>query len=230
MFEAVVISISAIALFVGPALLTIWRSGRLVYNHRAVNPYDQNGGYKRDILSVIDSARNHITMVRGEIPFIVYDEDVANALRRAYDRGVDITLVCGPMVVVPETGSHPVLTLANEGILRLYYACRTESPHFIEADSRTLYWEAPHPPGAADREVWYLTNSSFSARRHRSRALAAIQSKRAIKVESAQERFVSVTSDQHQALQKDASAKGVNLGDLSGDELRALIACTSSGC
>lgn len=223
MHATVLISFVAVALFVGPSLIVAWHLRRPLYvRHYTVDPYSRDSVYKRDVLSVINGAEKHLTMVRGELPYSVYDEEIADALRRANGRGVEITLICGPQVLVPEAGVHPILALASEGILSLYYPNLPQPEHFIEADSTTLYWEEPHLPRARNREVWLFRNSYFRAAAERKRVLAAIENGTVVLVRDARERHQLMTECERELLEKMARARGWDLDKLSSEAISEL--------
>lgn len=208
MIAAVLLSLVVMVLFLGPALLVALRLPRpLLVTHDIVDPYVEDGPYRRNVIRVIDGARSHITMVRGEIPFSVYNQDVARALRSARQRGVDITLACGPKVVVPPGDHHPILELAEEGILRLYYPVKDQGPHFVEADSRLLYLEGLHAEGARERPAWLYENSLFVADERRLSVLAAIRRGDLASVASARERHQLLTKEQWNRQEAEASSQ-----------------------
>jgi phosphatidylserine/phosphatidylglycerophosphate/cardiolipin synthase-like enzyme len=220
--EAMMI-LAVVLAFLGPIAVVAWILRRPLRVQRyTIDPYSSDGRYKREVIRVINSARTHITMARGEIPPDVYNEEVAAALRAAHRRGVKITLVCGPEVRMPDEGPHPVLQLADEGVLDLYYPHQTRPVHFIEADSRTLYLEAPHPHGAREREVTMFEDSFFRAKDERRRLLADIEAGTIVRVKSAFERHVLLTDGERERLEDLSRAKGKDFEALSAEEIEHL--------
>lgn len=223
MIAELVMSALAVLVFLVPMLVAAWvLRSPLRVRRDTVDPYSKDGAYKNDVIHVINSARTHITMARGEIPPVVYDDDIASALRAAHGRGVNITLVCGPEVRMPEIGPHPVLRLADEGILDLYYPERTRPVHFIEADSRTLYWEGHHPHGARERDVVMFENSYFRAKGERRRLFADIDAGKVKRVKSASERHLLLTECQRRELEELCRSRGQEFDTLSVREIEAL--------
>ena len=224
MLETAIIGGLIALLFIVPTIIVGYmyrKAPRTV--HYSINPYDSERNYRAKVIDVINGARKHITLVRGEIPYSVYDEEVSRAMQRANDRGVEITLVCGPMVVVTDSLEHPVLSLADRGVVDLYYSNKTRSPHFVEADGTTLYYEEPHPLGALHRGVWHVENSYFNARMYRRRVMSAIDAGDVKRVELFDHPFVLLTLAQFEALRSKAIAKQLDVNRLSGEEIRDLM-------
>ncbi len=157
MTEAVLVGLLAVLVFIGPVLIAAWcfrnptKDTRVALRKR--NPY-KDPKYRQTSIAVIDGARQGIVMVRGEIPPSVYNEKVADALRCAHKRGVRIRLICGPKVTMRTDGTHPVLDLAKEGVLELYFSPKNRQPHLVEADGSRIYLEEAHDEGAQTRRVW----------------------------------------------------------------------------
>jgi len=103
---------------------------------------------KRLILD-IDSASKSIRIVSGEANYEIYNnEDVVTAFRNAKKRGVDIKIMIGPIIEVPEDGNdNMIVKLSEENVLEIYYRPeRRTLIHYRIVDKHVFYAEEPHPP------------------------------------------------------------------------------------
>lgn len=224
MVEGALVVLWLLILMVGPiAFVAFDYLKPLVADGRWLDPYDQSGAYKKAVLDFINNAaRRHLTIVRGEMPDTVYDGEVADALRCAHKRGVDITIVCGP-IVFRSQDRHPVIRLAEEGIIKLYYSDQGEPVHFLEAEGTRLQLEGRHNHGARSRPVLNLMNSKFIADEYRFQVLDSIKNNRLRSVHKEGAPFIFMTPGEYNKLEENLKNKGLQPEKLSGDRIRALL-------
>lgn len=222
MFESLVYTFVAIVFFIIPIIIikVMFRNGNLVKKTYMDDPYDKAGEYRQRVISVISGSKKHLTLVRGEIPFSVYDSEVADALTKAKkERQVTISIVCGPMVVMKDDLSHPVLSLVEDDIINLYYADISQSPHYIEADGNTIYLEDHHEPGATIRKVTLLENSRFIAPKHLNEVKSEIKKGNYVGVLTPKEKFILLRESENKKVMDYAKRKGINLDLQNGNQL-----------
>ena len=217
---AVLFFAGPVAFFVG-ALLTRHAS------HYTADPIRDHDRYIADVLALVRRARKTIWLVRGEVRTEVYDQQVADALKEAIDRGVEVFLACGPWVNVTDQDKNPLLDLADRALIRLYYRDREHQPacHFAYADDGDeLFWEAPHFPDSGAREVWLLRRHDLVSAKWRGYLDRQVQGGRLVPVGSSQEKHVRLTGAQEVALRNAHGSKFYSM--TGGDkEISALAKC-----
>lgn len=223
MVAAILLSLLSAMLFVGPPALALAHLRPFKSSEQRLDPYASNGEYLGRIVAIIDGAKRIITMVRGEIPPDVYDRQVAAALIRAHERGVEVRVICGPMVEVSSDKTHPVLDLALNNIIDLYSADRTEPIHFISADSRVLFLEKPHPPGTYERGILSIESSEFTALEWELRVSKDIREGR-----FRRQPPIRLTKDVIEALRRNAENENISLDYLPRDQIQARAAAVTA--
>jgi hypothetical protein len=96
----------------------------------------------------IDAAKHKLRIFSGEANCNIYNRtEVEAALERAYQRGVQIQIIAGPILSICPGGRSVILEKAQRKELELYFRNRrTTECHFCIADETMGTRQEPHPP------------------------------------------------------------------------------------
>ena len=171
----------------------------------------------------------YVYMTAGELDCTVYTKSVADALRTANKKGVEISVISGPVLSVDENGVSHVAELAKEGIVRLYLAQKRDrkfagKTHFRVASNGHLYWEEPHNPGEKVFRVGYnYPQDHFEAKRFAKKFKALLSSNEVRRVKSGEnpyELFLCLTNEEHDTLRRAIVDEGRDYDDCDIEYLK----------
>lgn len=102
----------------------------------------------RSLISNVDGTRSHLRVFSGEATISLYSGPaLEEAFWDAFNRGVRIDFIIGPILSVGEGGSSLLLRLTEEGKINLYFRSqRGKGYHYRIIDDHLMYLEYPHDP------------------------------------------------------------------------------------
>lgn len=109
---------------------------------------------------------NRVTMelcgVGGEGRLEIFSFEMVKALRAAHERGVKISFITGPVQICDNTRKAPLIELAKEGVINLFYSEKRQQEHFWVSE-RQVFYEEYHEPAAIERTAYYFRDNAFEA-------------------------------------------------------------------
>lgn len=144
-------------------------SGRIVIKNTEYNRTES----ENLLVDCVKSHKQSLKIVAGPLCPDVYSKKFAEAVRE--NPTLKITIICGPRIFV-ENGENPVLQLAKENRIRLFYSRELQPLHFRIVDDLDVYVEEPHLENAKERTTYVFKNNPFEVKTYNKRFARIIRS------------------------------------------------------
>jgi len=122
-----------------------------------------------NLLEKISLAHDSIRIVSGEAHPVIFDDlRTIEAFKAAHERGVNIEMICGPIIAVDDKSedmSRKLFDLAEKKIISLSISHERQSQHFTLVDNSFVYEEAYHNMLEPTRMATIIENSFWEANR-----------------------------------------------------------------
>lgn len=200
--------------------------GSARYGEQPLSDKDLKDKVNSAFVKCIEQCNTSIKAVAGECTTKAYTRPVGNALRRAIEeRDITVKIICGPIITVrDEDESSPILELAIEGKLQLYFSNKRLPLHFRIGDNgKHLYWEEEHTLNADRREYYEFIGNDFEAKPFLDDFEKLLSSGKYIRSNNPKDDFVLVKESDLSALDDFAAFHHKKtLGKLNASEIREL--------
>jgi hypothetical protein len=122
-----------------------------------------------NLINEIRLAHDSIRIISGEAHPIIFDDlRSIEAFKDAHKRGVNIEMICGPIIAVDDNSkdmSRKLFDLAEKKIISLSISRERQSLHFTLVDNSFVYEEAYHNMLDPTRLATTIENSFWEANR-----------------------------------------------------------------